>query len=190
MKGCARMSSGISVALGVIIVLGLILAVMSIHLYDMGVARKNKAFLNGEADFMDTNPGLAADDRAWLNNQSLEELEIHSADGLRLRGYYLKAEPNTLKTAILAHGYCSRGKDMAEYCRLFCEKLGYNILIPDDRGHGLSDGNYIGMGWPDRKDYLLWIDAVIRKTGSQTPIILYGVSMGGATVLMLSAAKR
>ena len=27
---------------------------------------------------------------------------------------------------------------------------GFDILLPDARGHGESDGDYMGYGWPDR----------------------------------------
>lgn len=56
----------------------------------------------------------------------------------------------------------------------------------DDRGHGKSEGSYIGFGWQDRKDYLKWIDYTINTVGKDSEIVLHGVSMGGATVLMTS----
>ena len=60
---------------------------------------------------------------------------------------------------------------------------GWNALLPDLRGCGDSEGEYIGMGWPDRKDMLQWINWIIaRDQGAQ--IVLHGISMGGATVMM------
>jgi len=64
--------------------------------------------------------------------------------------------------------------------------MGYNVLLPDDRGHGQSAGKYISFGWQDRRDYLGWVDEVIDQTGAQAEIVLFGVSMGGATVEMMS----
>lgn len=29
---------------------------------------------------------------------------------------------------------------------------GYNVLLPDARAHGQSQGKYIGYGWPERYD--------------------------------------
>jgi fermentation-respiration switch protein FrsA (DUF1100 family) len=179
------MSVGLIVTIFGVALVCAALTVVSNRLYIQGVARQRKPFLNDNPDLAAANLQAAAD-RAWLAEQPLEDLQIHSADGLCLRAYYLPANPPGRETAILAHGYTSQGKELADFCRFFTEQLGYNVLMPDDRGHGQSEGNYIGMGWPDRKDYLLWIEAVLSKTGPQTPIVLFGVSMGGATVLMLS----
>ena len=55
---------------------------------------------------------------------------------------------------------------------------GFNVLAPDDRGHGQSQGNYIGYGCPDRLDYLKWINQIIKKQGQQSQLALYGVSYG------------
>ncbi|MGV2687118.1 alpha/beta hydrolase, partial [Clostridium perfringens] len=62
---------------------------------------------------------------------------------------------------------------------------GYNVLIPDLRAHGNSEGSYIGMGWNDRLDIIEWINLII-KNYENTEIILHGVSMGAATVSMVS----
>ena len=42
------------------------------------------------------------------------------------------------------------------------------------------------FGWPDRKDYVQWIEKVLTENGQQEQITLYGVSMGAATVMMTS----
>lgn len=122
----------------------------------------------------------------WVSRQSFENIEIVSADGLKLRGYLLQSNRAAGRTAILAHGYSGKAKDMGAYAKIYYENLGFNLLIPDARGHGDSAGDYIGFGWPERKDYLQWIEYMIKKTGPSAQIVLHGVSMGGATVLMTS----
>ncbi|MBM9834180.1 alpha/beta hydrolase, partial [Enterococcus faecalis] len=62
---------------------------------------------------------------------------------------------------------------------------GYNVLVPDLRGHGRSEGKEIGLGWLDRMDLLLWIDKILEKD-PQTQIFLYGLGMGAATLLLAS----
>jgi fermentation-respiration switch protein FrsA (DUF1100 family) len=124
----------------------------------------------------------------WLAAQPCETVGIRSRDGLDLNAYFLAA-PGSADTAILAHGYTGTVLQMSAFARFFYEKLGYNVLLPEARGHGNSGGTYIGMGWPDRLDYLQWIDWVKERTGpaaGEAPlrIVLYGISMGGATVLM------
>lgn len=65
---------------------------------------------------------------------------------------------------------------------------GFDILLPDARGHGESEGDYIGYGWHDRLDYVDWIHLLIEEYGTEN-IILHGNSMGAATVLMTSGEE-
>lgn len=109
-----------------------------------------------------------------------------SSDGIKLVGYYLAAPKSTRDTVILAHGYSGNAFQMDVFARFYSEELGFNVLLPDARGHGASGGNYIGFGWPDRGDYLGWIRWVIDRSGPDVRIALHGVSMGGSTVLMVS----
>lgn len=39
---------------------------------------------------------------------------------------------------------------MSSYARMYHEKWGCNVLLPDARGHGESGGDDIGFGWPER----------------------------------------
>lgn len=196
----------------IIILLALILVTdiaSSFYFYNLSVARTKKDFLANDSALISTvaaeNISTSSGDVAvsaklysakledtveldWFNNQPYEEVSITSGDGLRLVGYYLKAEQPSGKTAILAHGYSSKGTYMGSYAKIYYD-LGYNVLLPDSRGHGKSEGNNIGFGWTDRKDFLQWIDFVISMTGQETQIVLHGVSMGGAAVLMTSGEK-
>ncbi|AEI44397.1 alpha/beta hydrolase [Paenibacillus mucilaginosus] len=166
-----------------ILLLLLGLTAASQYFYTMAIARRPKTFLAGNPDLKDT----PASDPVWLDAQPLQAWELLSGDGLRLRGYYLPALRDTSRIVLLAHGYSGSGKmHMNALAKLYHEQLGYHVLLPDARGHGDSEGAYIGFGWPDRRDVLLWIGELIRRFGGEAQIVLHGVSMGGATVLMTS----
>lgn len=191
--------------LGILLVIVIVADIAaSFYFYNLSVARTTKDFLANDTALITDVPenanALAADvaanakvyaaaaediDEDWFDRQSYEEVSITSDDGLKLAGYYLAAITATDKTAILAHGYSAQGTYMSSYAKIYYD-MGYNVLLPDDRGHGKSDGDYIGFGWMDRKDYLKWIDFIINKVGNKSQIVLHGVSMGGATVLMTS----
>ncbi len=193
--------------LSIIIILVLITDIgASLYFYNISVARTKKDFLAGDSALINNAAqenvsALAADvpvnakvfvakevetvEIDWFNKQPYEEVQISSDDGLKLEGYYLGAKVATNKTAILAHGYSSKGIWMGSFAKIYYD-LGYNILLPDSRGHGRSEGNFIGFGWADRQDYIKWIDYIVNTIGQDSQIVLHGVSMGGATVLMTS----
>lgn len=108
-----------------------------------------------------------------------------TSDNLKLIAWYVPAEKKTGKTAILAHGWHNNKTTMAIYGELFHE-LGYNVLIPDNRAHGDSQGEMIGYGWLDRRDYIGWLNQILENNGQKSDIVMYGMSMGAATVLSTS----
>lgn len=124
---------------------------------------------------------------AWTEKQNFEMVEIKSEDGLKLKARFLKNDQPSGKAVILAHGYKGHSEQMPGITKFYYEQ-GYDILKPDARGHGLSEGDYIGYGWHDRKDYVLWSEFLAEKAEADD-IFLHGFSMGAATVLMASGEK-
>lgn len=176
------------IIISIIVLLLIIIGAASFYFYHVAIARTDKAFLDGNPDLeAGTDVGLQlADTSAWWTEQAFEDWSITSGDGLQLHAYYLEAKQPTNRTVILAHGYSGLPEQMGGYTKMYRDVLGYNVLLPDARGHGKSEGNYIGFGWPERKDYVKWINKVIERTGNDSQIVLHGVSMGGATVMMTS----
>jgi hypothetical protein len=169
-----------------------VLVVASLYFYDVAIKRSKKDFLVDNEDLKNPENNQEATQRErwdWLAGQTLELWQITSEEGLNLVGYYLAAGSPTSKTVILAHGYTSQGHDMESFAWFYRDILGFNVLMPDARGHGQSQGDYIGFGWHERKDYVLWIQRIIDKLGDDVQIALHGISMGGATVMMVSGEE-
>ncbi|MCR5100228.1 MAG: alpha/beta hydrolase [Butyrivibrio sp.] len=127
---------------------------------------------------------MSAELEEWLTTVDVTETNITSDDGLNLVADYFNVNANSHKYAIIVHGYTGQRIHMRAY-GMYYAKQDYNILMPDLRSHGESDGDYIGMGWLDKADIVKWIDTLIEKD-PEAEIVLHGVSMGGATVLMTS----
>ena len=114
-----------------------------------------------------------------------ESVSITSFDGLKLMGrYYHVADGAPLD--ICVHGYKSSpvidfsgGSEMGF-------AMGHNMLMLEHRGHCGSEGHVITFGILERYDVASWVDYAVERFGPETKIMLYGVSMGGATVLMAS----
>lgn len=200
--------NGIVVVIGIILLVLIViavLAVISVYFYNLAIKRGSKDFLSSSGDLVQNDGGgekesaidlglqeedvpaaLELDGVQWVDSQNPQIWHITTKDGLKLQGYYLPAKSPTANTVILAHGYSSKGKDLGLIARFYYEQFGYNVLMPDDRGHGESEGNYIGFGWVDRNDYLQWIRKTVDTVGEEARIVLHGISMGGATVMMVS----
>ena len=173
------------------------LAANADQLYDLAFGRKTmKEILVSEG--LETQEklqrynryvGALEENQKWLDQEKAETVYIESNDGLKLHAYYLKGKANSTKTIIIAHGYRASSVEMVSYAKYFRDHYGFNVLLPDARAHGKSEGKYIGMGWPDRLDYLQWTQWVLQRTGKSSEIILFGSSMGGATMMMLSGEK-
>lgn len=121
----------------------------------------------------------------WISNTEIEPAEIVSEDGLTLKGDIFWSNKDSHKWLLAVHGYTTNRKYMQKIASFYGIN-GYNVLTPDLRSHGESEGIYIGMGWLDRKDVAKWAEYIVQLD-SDAEIILHGLSMGAATVMMCSA---
>lgn len=167
------------------------------YFFDYALVRKNGEiaaaemsaysliYENEKKDRIDLNRKIQKEKTSsWLNSISKKKINIQSNDKLQLFASEFKLSNESNKWIILVHGYTSEQSSIYDIARHYSDK-GYNVLTPDLRAHGLSEGKYVGMGWLDRNDLLLWIDYLL-KNYRNSEIILHGVSMGAATVMMAS----
>lgn len=124
-------------------------------------------------------------DLCWFDKHKMQDVTIESFDNLKLYGKYLPANSN--KSVIIVHGFGGSIEYMQQYCKFFYEK-NFNILAVDCRAHGRSEGKCITFGWLDRLDVLAWVNFLNEKT-PDNKILLFGLSMGGATVCMAAGEK-
>jgi pimeloyl-ACP methyl ester carboxylesterase len=112
-----------------------------------------------------------------------EEVSIRSHDNLTLYARYYHIQDGA-PVDIMCHGY--RGSAIREFCGVarFSRQMGHNILLIDQRAMGKSEGTAITFGILERYDVLDWTRYLIGRFGKTQEIYLYGISMGGATVVM------
>lgn len=96
------------------------------------------------------------------------------------------------RTAILVHGYHDASVRMLPIASIY-SRMGYNILLPDLHGHGLSEGDNVRMGWLDREDVMRWMAAaerMFRTDSCRSAMVVHGVSMGAATTMCVSGETQ
>lgn len=127
------------------------------------------------------------DSDRWLKENQAEDIYIKSHDGFKLHALWIPVE-NAKGTVLMAHGYRST---MLVDCHLGFElfhQLGWNILVPEQRTHGQSQGRFITFGVKESRDMEGWIRYHNRRL-STGPVMLFGISMGASTMLYLADRK-
>ena len=117
-----------------------------------------------------------------IPNFPVEEWTLESFDGLTLHAKKFSPAESSNRWAILVHGYGRDGTYAYDYAEEYL-KHGWNVLVPDLRAAGESQGQFITMGALESQDIYDWAN----KLPPDAKIILHGVSMGAATVLMTAA---
>ena len=64
---------------------------------------------------------------------------------------------------------------------------GYNILVIDNRAHGLSDGKISSLGYKEYRDILAWSRLLHDELGNRS-VVLHGICIGGSTALFALTA--
>lgn len=117
------------------------------------------------------------------NSELAKEFElvtIPCADGVRLGALY-GVEKASLSTVLLFHGYAAEKTSLLDHARAF-RRLGYSVLLVDFRGSGASSEAYTTIGYIEGKDVAAAV-AYAKSRQPESRLVLYGISMGAATVL-------
>ena len=119
----------------------------------------------------------------WVDSlnqqQALRDTFLTMPAGNRLHAYYVNRGSG--KTAIVVHGWRDQAIKFFYLARMYEHLLGYNVVMPDLYACGQSEGEAIRMGWLDRLDIKELMEVFKADT-----MVVHGVSMGGATTMMLS----
>jgi pimeloyl-ACP methyl ester carboxylesterase len=119
---------------------------------------------------------ISGDAMAW---------SARTSDGLTLRGWYCPT-PERRRLIVLVHGMGGSRDEMARIGRdLHAD--GYDVLLFDLRGHGLSDRSRLYMGGRERGDIRAVLDWATRKGYPSDRVGWLGYSMGASTLLMEAA---
>lgn len=125
-----------------------------------------------------------ADIRLELKGK-LQDTYFYSLDGVKLNGWYIKAEGNK-PTVIYCHG---QGENISIWQSVYqsLADQGYGVFAIDYRGHGKSEGKPSETGlYTDLESAVKYLKEYEHVP--QTNIILWGRSLGGAVVA--DAASR
>ena len=125
---------------------------------------------------------ISAAAEAWYSAAEVSEVSITANDNAVMYADMVRADSH--RWAILLHGYKRTRERIRNYGRFYSEQ-GFNLIMPDLRGHGKSGGAFIGMGWLDRADIVKWTEYIV-SLDPDAEIVLHGVSMGAAAAMMTS----
>ncbi|MCI9446643.1 MAG: alpha/beta hydrolase [Lachnospiraceae bacterium] len=122
--------------------------------------------------------------KEWLKTAERRKLSVQSEDGYNLVAEVFPMGTDSHRWALLLHGYTGWKEELYPFAYWYHGE-GYHVLAPDLRCQGESEGDFIGMGWTDHFDCMLWIQYILSQDG-EAEIVLHGQSMGAATALMMA----
>lgn len=124
------------------------------------------------------------DGKTWNETVTKEKLTLTADDGKILVAQKVVVNKKNDNWVVILHGQNGTVEDIYDIGFHYAAE-GYNILMPDLRAHGESEGSFYGMGWLDRLDVINWIDVILEEYPSAN-VIIHGIDLGADTALMLS----
>jgi uncharacterized protein len=110
-------------------------------------------------------------------------LHFKTSDSLEIEYWYSQLD-STRGTVILFHGLMGNKSFVLDQAKSFVRR-GYNVLMPDARGHGFSSGNSTSLGFYESEEVKLTFD-LLKSWGEQN-IYLWGFSMGAVEIMKAMA---
>lgn len=123
----------------------------------------------------------------WYDENYKQDVTIKSRKGKNLHATEFRNPSNSNVWVIEIHGWTNVKRESSSYAMEFYRR-GFNVLLPDLRGHDGSESKFVSMGWLDRLEVVDWINSIVKEN-PKSKIIIHGVSMGGATTMMTTGEQ-
>jgi uncharacterized protein len=157
------------------------------HFYDKGeVVLKQPEQMSGWDKFKTMVFGINAEKNTRNEKPdsitNFETVRLSTSDGANLEAWLFPPAKDSVSkgTVLLFHGHASNKTKLLGEQASFAG-LGYQTLLVDFRAHGNSSGNTCTIGMKETNDVLAAYEYIAGR--GEKNIILWGISLGGATVL-------
>ena len=125
---------------------------------------------------------------AYIESLPYEKLDIRSPYGYIMKGRIYRNDSK--KFVIIVHGITMNIYGALKYLPFFYKK-GFNVVVFDQRNHGLTSGPNTTYGYFEKWDLRSITDHLFDHYGADISVGLHGESMGGAiSVLNMAIDKR
>lgn len=181
---------GVWTVIKIVVVIGIITAIVGVLLSRNLMIRGRNGARQSTKDMSVAAATLSnkseEDDKVkeWLSTVTREKVTMVADDKYILIARKVVVDAESDKWAVILHGYNGSMADIYDIAMHYTEN-GYNVLMPDLRACGESEGSFIGMGWLDRLDVINWVDVILEENPS-AKVVIHGVDMGADAALMLS----
>lgn len=144
----------------------------------------NFVFFFVRPNFVKKIPILIGDEKAsWIYKQNPKILEMKSFDGVNLKAIYI-VHPNAKRIFIFNHGYTgSPYKDFGMLAKDIYDRYQASLIFLIQRGHYISNGHLISMGYKESQDVKLWCQYIENNIDNKLDKYLWGASMGTHSIL-------
>ena len=124
---------------------------------------------------------MDAEGMLWHQEYAQHKTDVHIVNnGLNLYGEYYDFGAD--KCVIILSGRTESLRYGYYFARPYSDS-GYNVLVVDPRGHGLSDGKYNTVGFEESKDALAWSKYIHEEHGVRS-VIFHGICIGAAAGML------
>ncbi|QWC00122.1 alpha/beta hydrolase [Mycoplasmatota bacterium] len=125
----------------------------------------------------------------YLKAHRTKKYHIKSKYGYQIAIYEFIEYKDSKKFVVMSHGYTYSYHGTIKYA-LMMIKLGYNVIMYDQRFHGDSGGKNTSLGFHEKNDLYSVISFIFDKYGHDIFLGTYGESMGAATCLLEQAMDK
>lgn len=123
----------------------------------------------------------------WYDTTYKQKVTIKGRKGDTLHAVEFRNPSNSNVWVVCMHGWTNVKREMSFYAMQFYNR-GFNVLLPDMRGHGDSESKFVSMGWLDRLEAVDWINSIVKEN-PRSKIVIFGVSMGAAATMMTTGEE-